>query len=196
MHRDIEAVLSEARTRLQVGEPLAAIAAAYPEYAAELTDLLTGAAQLQALGRSAARARSRQAASAAYTRSFNAATVAELLRRERATSGLSAAEQARRSGLSVESLGALEQEQTPIAALDPAAIKGLAQRVKAPFAALAKELKRLASLEALQGLGGAAPVFTRGPAAGQAERQELLELVRRTRQARPAGGEAPPPRGG
>lgn len=192
MRGNIEAVLAEAQARLMAGEAPAQVAAAYPEHAAELAALLGTAAQLQALGRSAARARSRQAAGIAYSRAFNAATVAELVRRERAESGLTPAEQARRSSISLESLSALEQEATPVAALDPAGIKRLAERVRAPFAALAKELKRLASLEALQGLGGAAPVFTRGPASAGAERQQLLDLVRQARRARPGGSDPPP----
>lgn len=187
-----ERVLAEARELLRAGESVAAIVARFPAHADELAQLLPAAAALQSLGRTAARERAREGAMAAYTKAFAPAaapaTIAQLLRHDRTESGLTVDQQAQRMGLSAGALQALEAEATPVAELDPMGIKRLAEKVRAPFAALVKEVRRLTSLAALQNLGSAAPVFTRGPQSGDSERQELLAIVRRARQARPGAG--------
>jgi hypothetical protein len=185
MTRPIEAVVAEAQQRLERTGRLdvAAFASAYPEHEAELKEILPVMLNLHQEKRWVrAEAESRAFAVGLFAQlaaQNTEATVGGLFQRERAEAGLSLDDQARRSGLPAESLEKLSQDSTPVSALDNAAIKHLAGRVAAPFAALAKEVRRLLSLESLSGTGGAGMVFTRDKETSSAdERKALLDKVR------------------
>lgn len=183
MTRPIEAVVAEAQRRLETTGRLdiAAFASAYPEHATELREVLPTLLTLHEERRwRQAEERSRTFAHglfASLVQQPAADTVGALLARERQEAGLSLEEQARRAGLPVAALEQLTNDTTPVTGLDNASIKRLAERATAPFAALAKELRRLTSLANLNSSGQA--VFTRDKETSSAtEREELLRKVR------------------
>jgi hypothetical protein len=193
MTKPIERVLAEAEERLRLTGQLdrEAILSAYPEHESELPALLETMellhqekAWLQAESRSRAHALSLfQALTSPATEAAQPGapeTVADLFAQDRAESGLNLAQQANRSGLPEEALRRLAEAQTPLEALKSnAAIKALAEQVRAPFAALAKEVRRLLSIQSLTS-GQAGAVFTRhAEASSEEEHQALLEKVRR-----------------
>ncbi len=193
MTRPIDAVLAEALQRLEASGRLdvPTYVSAYPEYADELRELLP---VLQTLHKERRWQRA-EAESRAFAMNLfaelapQADTVSTLFHRERELAGLSLEEQARRSGLPARALEALDRESTPVGALDNAAIKQIAARVSAPFAALAKEVRRLLSIEALSGAGPQA-VFTRDKETSTEEEQKaLLEKVREAARKPPEQGQ-------
>lgn len=184
MTRPIEAVVAEAQQRLEKTGRLdiTAFASAYPEHEAELREILPVMLNLH----QEKRWRRAESESHAFAVGLFAQvaelpappTVGNLFERERTEAGLSLEEQARRSGLPAEALEKLSRDGTPVSALDNAAIKQLSARVAAPFAALAKEVRRLLSLESLSGMNAGA-VFTRDKETStDEERQALLDKVR------------------
>lgn len=184
MTRPIEAVVAEAQERLQRDGRLdvKAFAAAHPEYRTELEELLPVMLQLEQERRwRRAEAQSRSFAHGLFRQLAPAArptSVGELFRREQAEAGLTPEEQARRSGLPVDAIRRLSQEETPVEQLDNAAIRQLASRVAAPFTALLKEIRRLTSLDALTRSSGPAAVFTRDrETSSDAEREALRKRV-------------------
>lgn len=199
MSRPIEAVAAEAQKRLETSGRLdiAAIVAAYPEHAQELKEILPVMLLLHQEKRwQEAEARSRAHAVGLFSQLAQApatTTVGNLFERERAEAGLSLEEQARRSGLPASALQALRRENTPVSNLDNATIKQIAARVAAPFAALVKEVRRLASLESLTNMQ-AGPVFTRDRETSTADEQEALrQKVRQYTRKRPEGQKHDPP---
>ena len=188
MTRPIDAVVAEAQQRLdKTGRlDMAAYIAAYPEHAAELQEVLPVMLTLHEEKRwVAAREASRSfalglfAQLAAPQEEQAADTVGALFAQER-ESGLSLEEQSRLTGLPVKALEQLSHDPTPVGALDNPAIKQLAARVAAPFANLAKEIKRLKSLATLSGLEGGM-VFTRDKETSSPEEQQALrDKVRKT----------------
>ena len=188
MTRPIEAVVAEAQRRLETTGRLdiAAYVSAYPDHAEELREVLPVMITLHQEKRwQAAEAQSKAFALGLFAQlapapvpAEGAETVGDLFARERSEAGLSVEEQARRSGLPVPALKALSQEATPVTGLDNAGIKQLAVKVAAPFAALAKEMRRLMSLESLSNMQ-AGPVFTRDRETSTEEEQKaLLDKVR------------------
>lgn len=182
MTRPIEAIVAEAQQRLETTGRLdvAAYAAAYPEHAGELNELLPVVLTLHQEKRwQAAESASRAFAVGLFAQLSAPAevstgdTVGALFSQEIAESGISLEEQARRTGLPVQSLKAILQDSTPVAALDNAGIKKLADRVAAPFAALAKEFRRVKSLWSLTNLEGGM-VFTRDKETSTADEQKAL----------------------
>lgn len=181
MTRPIEAVVAEAQQRLEKTGRLdvAAYIAAYPEHAAELQEVLPVVLTLHEEKRwVAAREASRSFALGLFAQLAAPAeeqapdTVGALFAQER-ESGLSLEEQSRLTGLPVQALEQLAHDVTPVGNLDNPAIKQLAARVAAPFAALAKEIKRLKSLATLSGLEGGM-VFTRDKETSSPEEQQAL----------------------
>lgn len=200
MTRPIEAVVAEALERLERSGRLdvAAYAAAYPEHAAELNQLLPAMLTVHEEKRwQKAEAESRSfavnlfaqlAETPAAAPATGADTVGALFARDRAETGLTLEEQARRTGLPANVLEQLTRDGTPVDALDNTAIKQLAARVAAPFAALLKEVRRLVSLESVS-MSAPAAVFTRDKETStEAEQKALLDKVR---EAAGRGG-APP----
>ncbi len=197
MTRPIEAVVAEAQQRLQQTGRLdiAAFVAAYPEHAEELRELLPvmltlhqekqwqeaeAASRAFAVGLFDQLAEQSSAAAPAGVEPASPAqkTLGALFARQREEARLSLEEQARMTGLPVEALKKLSEDDTPITKLDNATVKRIASRVAAPFAALLKEVRRLASLESLSG-SGPAMVFTRDRETSTTEEQQaLLEKVR------------------
>ena len=200
MTRPIEAVVAEALKRLETSGRLdvSAYAAAYPEHAEELQELLPTLLELHHEKRwQKAEAESKAFALSLFAELTPQAAAApaegslgDLLARERAEVGLSLAEQARRAGLSPQALEQLARETAPVDSLDNTAIKQLATKVAAPFANLAREVRRLLSLEALSGARGQA-VFTRDKETStQSEKEALMDKVREAarRPQKPPGG--------
>jgi hypothetical protein len=110
-----------------------------------------------------------------------------LFSQELAESGLSLEEQAQRTGLPVKALEAIVKDSTPVSALDNAGIKKLADKVAAPFAALAKEVRRVKSLFTLNHLEGGM-VFTRNKETSSEEEQKALrDKVRKATRKPPEG---------
>lgn len=201
MTRPIEAVVAEALKRLETSGRLdmRAYLSAYPEHAEELKELLPTLLELHQEKRwQKAEAESRAFAVSLFAELAPQAAAApaegslgELLARERAEVGLSLEEQARRAGLSAQALEQLEQEPTPVDSLDNATIKQLATKVAVPFANLAREVRRLLSLQALSGASGQA-VFTRDKETSSAdEKAALMDKVREAarRPQKPPGGQ-------
>lgn len=189
MTRPIEAVVAEAQQRLESTGRLdvAAYVSVYPEHADELRELLPVMLTMHREKRwNAAEETSRAFAVGLFAQlSENAApagssaTVGDLFERDRTESGLSVMAQAHRAGIPVKALEQLSRDRTPLTALNNAGIKQLAGQVAAPFAALAKEIRRLLSLESLSGMQGGA-VFTRDKETStEAEQQALLDKVRK-----------------
>lgn len=183
MTQSLEQILAEAEAELRRTGRLnrEALLAAHPAEAAELDPLLQSMLLLHEEAtwqrverRSQATAKSLFAALSAPAEPN---TVGALFAQDRAESGLSVAEQASRAGLPEEALRHLAEAQTPLEALQSnAAIKSLAEQVRAPFAALAKEVRRLLSI---QSLGGTGAVFTRNAETSSSEEHEaLLEKIR------------------
>lgn len=191
MTRPIEAVVAEAQRRLERSGRLdvTAFASAYPEYADELNEVLPVMLTLHQERRwQRAEAESRSfavglfsqlsAPSSPQTASPATDTLGGLFHRDRTEAGISLEEQARRTGLPSAALDALAQDRTPVTGLDNAQLKQIAARVAAPFAALVKEVRRLASLESLA-RQQSAMLFTRDKETSTAEEQRaLLEKVR------------------
>ncbi|HWI62741.1 MAG TPA: hypothetical protein VNT75_12925 [Symbiobacteriaceae bacterium] len=182
MVRPIEAVMADAQQRLETTGRLdvAAYVSAYPEHAAELTELLPVMLTLHQEKRwQAAESASRSfavglfAQLAAPAEAVSPDTLGSLFSQELSESGETLEEQARRTGLPVKSLEALLKDPTPVSALDNATIKKLADRVAAPFAALAKEFRRVKSLWSLSNLEGGM-VFTRDKETSSLEEQKAL----------------------
>lgn len=189
MTRPIESVLAEALQRLEASGRLevSAYVSAYPEHAEELRSLLPVLMTLHA----ERRWQRAEADSRAFALNLIAElapqpeTVSTLFTRERDAAGLSLEQQSIRSGLPVRALEELAHDTTPVQNLDNAVIKQLAAQVSAPFAALAKEVRRLLSLESLSGAGPQA-VFTRNQATSTEEEQKaLLDQVREASRKRP-----------
>ncbi len=193
MSRPIEAVVAEAQRRLETTGRLdiAAFASAYPEHATELQEILPVMLTLHEEKRwQQAEERSRAFAVGLFAQLAEQQpaqeTVGALFARERSEAGLSLEEQARRTGLPVQALEQLSRDETPVTSLDNGTIKQMAGQVAAPFAALAREVRRLLSLENL-GMSGQA-VFTRDrETSTDAEREELLKKVREAARKRPPG---------
>jgi len=192
MSRPIEVVVSEAQRRLETTGRLdiAAFASAYPEHANELQEILPAMLTLHEEKRwRQAEARSRTFALSLFSQLAEQPaqeTVGALFAREREETGLTLEDQARRTGLPVKALEQLTQDETPVTSLDNASMKQLAGRVAAPFAALAREIRRLLSLENLSMSGQA--VFTRDKETStEAEREELLKKVREAARKKPPG---------
>lgn len=197
MTRPVEAVLEDARRRLETTGRLDvnAYLSAYPEHAGELKELLPVMLTLHEERRWQAAERESHTfarglsgrlaagpeAGAQTEPGGEAATVGGLFLRDRSESGLSLEEQARRIGLPAEALDRLSTDDTPLSALDNAGIKSLAARVSAPFSALAKEVRRLLSLESL-GSGRPEALFTRDSETSTEDEQEALR--RRVRSSR------------
>lgn len=196
MTRPIEAVVAEAQQRLATTGRLdvAAYCSAYPEHAAELQELLPVMLTLHQEKRwQAAESTSRGFAVGLFAQLTAPAetetpdTVGALFGQELSDSGVSLEEQARRTGLPVKALEAILHDNTPISALDNAGIKKLAERVAAPFAALAKEFRRVKSLWSLSSLEGGM-VFTRDKETSTSEEQKALrEQVRKATRKPPEG---------
>jgi hypothetical protein len=182
MTRPIEAVVAEAQQRLEKTGRLdvSAYIAAYPEHAADLQEVLPVMLTLHDEKRWAAAEEATNAyALGLFTRltaretEQATETVGALFRQERQETGLSLEEQSRLTGLPIKALEQLSRDATPLSALDNPAIKQLAARVAAPFAALAKQVRRLKSLATLSGLEGGL-VFTRDRETSTAEEQQAL----------------------
>ncbi|MGE5676115.1 MAG: hypothetical protein ACM3XM_19930 [Mycobacterium leprae] len=187
MTRPIESVVAELQACLERSDQqgVATVLATYPEYTAELEELIPVILELDN------EKRWRQAEFASHTFALklhaelvprsatSAATIGDLFTQDRVVSGLSIEEQARRSGLPVDSLEQLSRAGTPTETLsDNAAVRQLAAKVSAPFSALLKEVRRLLSLNALNSMQSGM-VFTRDKETStEAERQALLEKVR------------------
>lgn len=191
MTRPIEAVVGEAQRRLETTGRLdiAAFASAYPEHADELREILPVMLTLHEEKRwQQAEERSRTFALGLFAQVAAEPaqeTVGALFTREREEAGFSLEEQAQRSGLPVQALQELSQDQTPVTGLDNTGIKQLSSRVGAPFASLLKEVRRLFSLENLSMSSGQA-VFTRDKETStDTEREELLKKVREAARSRP-----------
>lgn len=185
MTQSLEQILAEAEAELRRtgGLNRNALLSAHPAEAAELAPLLDTMLLLheeRAWQRVESRSRSAaQSLFAALSAPAESATVGALFAQDRSETGLSVAEQASRSGLPEEALHRLDQVQTPLETLQSnAAIKSLAEQVKAPFAALAKEIRRLLSIQSLSG-GAPGAVFTRNAETSSNEEHEaLLEKIR------------------
>lgn len=185
MTRPIEAVVAEAQQRLESTGRLdvAAYCAAYPEHAAELQELLPVILTLHTEKRWAQAEKASHAFAlglfAELSAPHDTATVGALFLQERQEAGLSLEEQARRTGLPVKALEELSRDDTPVSSLDNTGIKQVAARAAAPFAALAKEIRRLKSLASLSGMQ-AGTVFTRDKdTSSEAEQQALRDKVRK-----------------
>lgn len=194
MTRPIEAVVAEAHERLRRDGRLdvKAFAAAHPEYRTELEELLPVMLQLDQESRwQRAEVESRSFAQGLFRQLAPAArptSVGDLFRWEQAEAGLTPEEQARRSGLPVDAIRQLTQEETPVEQLDNVTIRQLAARVAAPFTALLKEIRRLTSLDALSRSSGPAAVFTRDrKTSSDAEREALRKQVRDASRRPPEG---------
>lgn len=185
MTQSLEQILASAESELRRTGHLnrEALLAAHPAYAVELAPLLETMDLLheeRAWQRTETRSRSGALSLfATLAAPAESATVGALFAQDRAEAGLSVAEQASRSGLPEEALRRLDQAETPLEALQSnAAIKTLADQVKAPFAALAKEIRRLLSIQLLSG-GSAGAVFTRNAdTSTDEEHQALLAKIR------------------
>jgi hypothetical protein len=187
MTQSLEQILAQAEAELRRTGTLnrQALLSAHPAEAAELAPLLETMLLLheektwQRVER-----RSRSAAQSLFAAltapASEVATVGALFAQDRSESGLSVAEQASRSGLPEEALRRLDQVQTPLEALQSnTAIKALAEQVKAPFAALAKEIRRLLSIQSLSSGAPGSAVFTRNAETSSSEEQQaLLEKIR------------------
>jgi len=205
MTRPIETVVAEALKRLETSGrlDLSAYVAAYPEHAEELKELLPTLLELHQEKRwQKAEAESRAFALSLFAELAPQAAPAPaegslgaLLARERAEVGLSLEEQARRAGLSPQALEQLEQETTPVDSLDNAAIKQLATKVAVPFANLAREIRRLLSLQALSGASGQAVLTRDRETSTQSEKEALMEKVREAARQpqKPPGGSGDKP---
>lgn len=185
MTQSLEQILASAESELRRTGHLnrEGLLAAHPDQAAELAPLLE-TMDLLHQERAWQRAESRARAGAlslfaSLTAPVESPTVGALFAQDRAESGLSVAEQASRAGLPEEALRRLDQAETPLETLQSnAAIKALAEQVKAPFATLAKEIRRLLSIQLLSG-GSAGAVFTRNAETSTDEEQKaLLEKIR------------------
>lgn len=185
MTQSLEQILAEAEAELRRtgGLNRDALLSAHPQEATELAPLLETMLLLleeRAWQRAESRSRSvAQSLFATLSAPAESATVGALFAQDRSEAGLSVAEQASRSGLPEEALRRLDQVQTPLETLQSnAAIKSLAEQVKAPFAALAKEIRRLLSIQSLTG-GAPGAVFTRNAETSSSEEHEaLLEKIR------------------
>lgn len=186
MTQSLEQILAEAEAELRRtgGLNRDALLSAHPQEATELAPLLETMLLLhEEKAWQRVESRSRSAAHALFASlsapAPDAATVGALFAQDRSEAGLSVAEQANRSGLPEEALRRLDQVQTPLDSLQSnAAIKSLAEQVKAPFAALAKEIRRLLSIQSLTG-GAPGAVFTRNAETSSSEEHEaLLEKIR------------------
>ncbi|HYF91436.1 MAG TPA: hypothetical protein VD969_04240 [Symbiobacteriaceae bacterium] len=180
MTRPIESIVAEAQQRLETTGRLdtAAYLSAYPEHAAELQELLPVMLTLHQEKRwQAAESASRAFAVGLFAQLGAPAraegSVGALFSQELSESGISLEEQSRRTGLPVKALKAILNDPTPVSSLDNAGIKQLADRVAAPFAALAKEFRRVKSLWSLSNLEGGT-VFTRDKETSSAEEQKAL----------------------
>ncbi|HWI53671.1 MAG TPA: hypothetical protein VNT01_16160 [Symbiobacteriaceae bacterium] len=182
MTRPIEAIVAEAQQRLaNTGRlDVAAYLSAYPEHAAELQEVLPVMLTVHQEKRwQAAETASRTYALGLFAdlvkpaSQESAITVGELFGRERQEFQLTIEEQARRSGLPVKALVELEQNATPVSALDNASIKSLADRIAAPFGTLLKEIKRHKSLFSVTMQSGGV-VFTREKETSSVEEQQAL----------------------
>lgn len=185
MTQSLEQILAEAEAELRRtgGLNRGALLSAHPQEATELAPLLETMLLLhEERAWQRVESRSRSAAHALFatlTAPADSATVGALFAQDRSEAGLSVAEQASRSGLPEEALHRLDQVETPLDSLQSnAAIKSLAEQVKAPFAALAKEIRRLLSIQSLSG-GAPGAVFTRNAETSSSEEHEaLLEKIR------------------
>jgi transcriptional regulator with XRE-family HTH domain len=184
MTRPIETVVAEAQQRLETSGRLdiATYLSAYPEHAVELQELLPVVLSVHKEKRwQQAEVASQQFAQSLFahlTDQPDTATVGGLFQHERAVAGLTLEEQALRSGLPVQALERLAQDRTPQSASN-ATLKELATKLTAPFGALAKEVKRLLSVEALTQRGSGGAIFTRNSETSTSEEQQaLLEQVR------------------
>lgn len=194
MTRPIEAVVAEAQQRLETTGRLdvRAYVSAYPEHAAELQELLPVMLTLHQEKRWQAAENSSRAFAVGLFAELAApatseGTVGALFSQELAESGLSLEEQAARAGLPVKALEAIVKDETPVSALDNAAIKRLADKVAAPFGALAKEVRRIKSLLSLSNLEGGM-VFTRDrETSTEEEQQALRDKVRKATRKPPEG---------
>jgi hypothetical protein len=196
MTRPIEAIVAEAQQRLETTGRLdvKAYVSAYPEHAAELEELLPVMLTLHQEKRWQAAAATSHAFAvglfaqlAAPAPAESEGTVGALFSQELAESGLSLEEQAQRTGLPVKALEAIVKDSTPVSALDNAGIKHLADKVAAPFAALAKEVRRVKSLFTLNHLEGGM-VFTRNKETSSEEEQKALrDKVRKATRKPPEG---------
>ncbi|HEY3363751.1 MAG TPA: hypothetical protein VGK74_01690 [Symbiobacteriaceae bacterium] len=192
MTRPIEAVVAEAQQRLESSGRLdvAAFISAYPEHAEELAELLPVMLTVHRESQwRAAEGNSRAFALALFAQLHEADAPAEVTLGDLFNqAGLSLEEQARRSGLPVRALEQLAQSHTPVSALnDNTVLKQLATQAAAPFGALAKEVRRMLSLQSLTSMRSG-PVFTRNQETStEDERQALLEQVRKASQKPPEG---------
>lgn len=193
MTRPIEAIIAEALQRLETSGHLdvSAFAAAHPEHAGELRELLPAMLDIH----TERRWQEVAAASRAYAVSLFGQlspppttalqTLGTLLAHEREQSGLTVAEQSRRAGLTPSVIEQLSTDQTPVGALDNAAIKQLSVKVAAPFAALVREVRRLLTLEALSGASPQAVLTRDKETSSDTEKQLLMKKVREAASRKP-----------
>jgi len=186
MTRTIETILSEALQRLETSGRLdvATFAAAYPEHAAELGELLPVMLELHTEQRwEKADSESRAFAVGLFGQLVQVPaaapqTLGTLLTHERERTGLTVEEQARLAGLPADAIQQLAADPTPVSALDNVTIKQLAVKVAAPFTLLLKEIRRLVHVQQLSGASAQA-VFTRDKdTSTETEKQLLMEKVR------------------
>jgi hypothetical protein len=178
MTRPIEAVIADAQRWLERSGRLnvADFTAAYPDYAAELEEILPVMLTLHRERRwQKVEAESRASAIGLFAvlRSQPEGageTVGSLLVKSREEVGLSLEEQAHHLRLPVGALEQLSLDQTPLKGLDNSTIRNLAARFSASFATLAMELRRLASVQSLSG----GPLFTRDRETSSSEEEQAL----------------------
>lgn len=189
MTMPIEAVMAKAQQQLQrTGQlDIDSFAAAYPAHAEELRTVLPVMVtlhwekqwqQVEEASRSFALNLFEQLCPQQQKAPAASHTLGGLFALERAERDLSLEDQARSSGLPVETLERIRNDSTPISKLDNATIKQISHQIAAPFSALLKEIRRLLSVQSL-GQSDAGMVFTRDrDLSSQRERKALLEKVR------------------